>query len=370
MVDELDIYRSVNELMEQHGENAPLHMPFPFLRPRTLRKIGPTANVRADCAGLRVMPPNQFRDGECRAGTRSLIVRACAAVVLAGFLVSGLGTGVEDAAAQVTDFEADGDLEFGSAAGDADVAGTVVLSPAEAKTVTGGATDFGGAVAAALYVIKMDNNGDPYSCFFPSSILVTSGANSATVDTFTTSHPLSGNAPPTGDPKVLMLVGATVQLAAGQAAGNYSGTLTLTCNGFSGPNNVTITLMAPISISSSGDMDFGTLSPTGTAGTVTVTPAGVRTSVNVDLFGGTPAAASFDVTGASGQAYFITLQSSATLTSGGNTMTVDTFNHDAGGAPTLGGGSDTFNVGATLNVGATQAEGTYSGTFDVTVNYN
>ena len=52
-------------------------------------------------------------------------------------------------------------------------------------------------------------------------------------------------------------------------------------------------------------------------------------------------------------------------------MSVDTFNHDAGATPSLsGGGSDTFNVGATLNVGATQAAGTYSGTFDVTVNYN
>ncbi len=46
------------------------------------------------------------------------------------------------------------------------------------------------------------------------------------------------------------------------------------------------------------------------------------------------------------------------------------FTDDAGAIPTLVGGSDTFNVGATLNVGATQAAGTYSGTFDVTVNYN
>ena len=52
-------------------------------------------------------------------------------------------------------------------------------------------------------------------------------------------------------------------------------------------------------------------------------------------------------------------------------MTVDTFNHDAGATPSLPpGGSETFNVGATLNVGATQASGTYSGTFAVTVNYN
>ena len=51
-------------------------------------------------------------------------------------------------------------------------------------------------------------------------------------------------------------------------------------------------------------------------------------------------------------------------------MGVDAFNHDAGGTPTLVGGSDTFNVGATLNVGAAQAADTYSGTFAVTVNYN
>ncbi len=70
--------------------------------------------------------------------------------------------------------------------------------------------------------------------------------------------------------------------------------------------------------------------------------------------------------------YSITLPSSATLTSGGNTMTVDTFTHDEGALPKLpsGTGSETFNVGATLNVGAVQAGGTYSGTFAVTVSYN
>ncbi len=77
------------------------------------------------------MPPNQFRAGECRAGTRSLIVRACAAVVLAACMVSGLGTGVKDAAAAVEEVAADADLEFGDFGGDADLAGTAVLSPAE-----------------------------------------------------------------------------------------------------------------------------------------------------------------------------------------------------------------------------------------------
>ena len=85
---------------------------------------------------------------------------------------------------------------------------------------------------------------------------------------------------------------------------------------------------------------------------------------------GCPSGASFDVTREPGQAYVITLPSSTTLSSGGNTMTVDTFTHDAGASPSLAGGSDAFNVGATLNVGATQVAGTYSGTFAVTVNYN
>ena len=369
MVDELDIYRSVNELMEQHGEDAPLHMPFPFLRPRTLRKIGPAANVKADCAGRQSMPPNQFRVGECRAPTRSQIVRACATVVLAVFMVSGLATGIRDAAAAIDRVKQQLDLAFGSAAGDADLAGTVVIRTAGAKSVTGGATDFGGADLAAQFNVRTTVAGETLTCTLPGSITLTGPGASMTLDTFTT-NPLLSNMMPPGQDRVAMLIGATVHLAAGQAAGNYSGSFTFTCDALSDVANVTITLLAPISISAGASMDFGTMLTTGTAGTVTVTPAGARSSVNVDLLGGFPSGAGFNVTGASGQAYFITLPSSATLTSGGDTMTIDTFNHDAGASPSLVGGSDTFNVGATLNVGATQAAGTYSGTFAVTVNYN
>ena len=301
--------------------------------------------------------------------TRSPIVRVCAAVVLAACVVTGLGTGVEDAAAGIKKLRQRMDMAFGSAAGDADVAGTVVISTGGAKSVTGGATDFGGVDSQAQFEVETDNPGESLTCTLPGSITVTSGGNTMTVDTFTT-NPLLSNIMPSGEDKIDVDIGATVHLATGQAAGNYSGSFTFTCDGDSDTANVAITLLAPISISSSGDMDFGTMVTTGTAGTVTVTPAGARSSVNVDLFGGTPAAASFDVTGASGANYSITLPSSATLSSGGNTMTIDTFTDDAGATPTLSGGSDTFNVGATLNVGATQAAGTYSGTFSVTVNYN
>ena len=301
--------------------------------------------------------------------TRSPIVRVCAAVVLAACVVTGLGTGVEDAAAGIKKLRQRLDMAFGSAAGDADVAGTVVISTGGAKSVTGGATDFGGVDSQGQFELQSDNEGESLNCTLPGSITVTSGGNTMTVDTFT-SNPLLSNIMPSGEDKIDVDIGATAHLAAGQAAGNYSGSFTFTCEGDSDTANVAITLLAPISISSTGDMDFGTVLTTGTAGTVTVTPAGARSSVNVDLFGGFPAAASFDVTGASGQTYVITLPSSATLSSGGNTMTVDTFTDDAGASPTLAGGSDTFNVGATLSVGAAQVAGTYSGTFSVTVDYN
>ena len=115
--------------------------------------------------------------------TRSLIVRVCATVVLAGWLISGLGTGIGDAAATVTSVTVKKDLKFGDAAGDADLAGTVVVSPAGGKSVTGGVTDFGGIHGRGDVQLRGDKNGT-YACTLPGSIQVTSGANSATVDTF------------------------------------------------------------------------------------------------------------------------------------------------------------------------------------------
>ena len=105
---------------------------------------------------------------------------------------------------------------------------------------------------------------------------MTSGANSATVDTFVTNTPYSGTLDKKG--KAKFKFGATLHLAAGQPAGNYSGSFDFTCEGNSNTVDVTATIFAPISISSSGDMDFGTMITTGTAGTVTVTPAGARSS--------------------------------------------------------------------------------------------
>ncbi|PSL34709.1 DUF4402 domain-containing protein [Chitinophaga ginsengisoli] len=140
----------------------------------------------------------------------------------------------------------------------------------------------------------------------------------------------------------------------------------------------TATIVTPISIVKNIDMNFGNVAvQSTTAGTVVLTPAGVRSAtggVTLPNTAGTVAAAKFTVSGTSGYTYNITLPSTAlTITSGSNTMTVTTFTSSPSGTSgTLTGGSEVLNIGATLNVSAGQPAGTYvSGTpFDVTVNYN
>jgi hypothetical protein len=137
------------------------------------------------------------------------------------------------------------------------------------------------------------------------------------------------------------------------------------------------TIVGPIGITNTADMNFGNVAVSTVAGTVVLTPAAVRSTTGgctLPAITGTVAAASFNVTGAASYTYAITLPAAATtITSGGNTMTVDTWTSTPSGTGTLSaGGSQTLTVGATLNVGASQAAGTYvSGTpFTVTVNYN
>lgn len=139
----------------------------------------------------------------------------------------------------------------------------------------------------------------------------------------------------------------------------------------------TATIVTPISISKTVDMNFGNVAVGASSGTVVLDPAGSRSStggVTLPATSGTVAAASFDVTGEGTYTYDITLPSSVTITrnSGTETMTVNTFTSNPSSTGALTAGAQTLTVGATLNVGASQVAGTYvSGTaFTVTVNYN
>ena len=130
------------------------------------------------------------------------------------------------------------------------------------------------------------------------------------------------------------------------------------------------TIIAPLTLTKVTDLSFGNVASGSDAGTVVLSTAGARTESGVVLpsVEGTVTAAQFTVGGLTAATYEITLPTSITISSGTNNMTVDTFVHDAD--EILDGGTETFNVGATLKVGADQAAGNYSGDFDVTVDYN
>lgn len=139
------------------------------------------------------------------------------------------------------------------------------------------------------------------------------------------------------------------------------------------------TIVTPITLTKTADMNFGNVAVTGTSGTVVLAPAGTRTltgGATLPATTGTVAAATFTVGGEGTYTYAITLPSTdytITETVGSTaTMTVNAFTSDPSGTGALTAGSQTLSVGATLNVGVSQAAGTYTnGTgFDVTVNYN
>jgi hypothetical protein len=144
--------------------------------------------------------------------------------------------------------------------------------------------------------------------------------------------------------------------------------------------NTTTTIVAPIAISTTTPLNFGSFATLSTGGTLVLSSLGSRTAtggVKLTAATGSPTAAAFAVSGEVSYAYTISLPTTLTLTTavtgaGTKTMVVGTFESSIGTAGTLTGGSQNFTVGALLTVGSAQAVGTYINAtgFIVTVNYN
>jgi len=131
-------------------------------------------------------------------------------------------------------------------------------------------------------------------------------------------------------------------------------------------------VLAKLQLTKSSDLNFGDLVAGAAAGTVVVDVAGARTSTGgVSLAVGTVSQAAFNVQGEPNKTYTITVPASVNITSGANTMAVNTFVLSPTSPATIpAGGSQALNIGATLNVGANQATGSYTNNFNVTVAYN
>jgi hypothetical protein len=132
-------------------------------------------------------------------------------------------------------------------------------------------------------------------------------------------------------------------------------------------------VLEPLGITQAAAMDFGDVAADPLAATtVELTTGGTTSSPDGASVGGTPAAGSFDVTGAANAAYDISLPADGTvvLNGAGTAMPVDSFTSSVGTSSTLDGtGAENFTVGAILTINANQAAGNYTGTYDVNVNY-
>lgn len=129
-------------------------------------------------------------------------------------------------------------------------------------------------------------------------------------------------------------------------------------------------IIAPLQISNTAALYFGTIAPSLTAAdTVVVSPAGAKScGAELTCLTADHTAAAFSVSGEADQSYSITLPSSVAISNGTQSMNVDGFTGSKANG-TLVSGADTFTVGGTLNVAANQAAGEYTGTFTVTVEY-
>ena len=141
-------------------------------------------------------------------------------------------------------------------------------------------------------------------------------------------------------------------------------------------------LVTPLSFIRYEDLSFGRIIPANVAGTVTISPTNVRTASNgVVLVGSDYQVARFAGMGAQNQRVRIRITPDTILLTGpGPAMTVTNFTigpdpalQQIGTSPNYriapADGIFWFTVGGTLNVGATQPGGTYSGTFTATIDY-
>ena len=132
-------------------------------------------------------------------------------------------------------------------------------------------------------------------------------------------------------------------------------------------------VLQQISAVNTAELDFGTISRGSIAGQVTIAADGSGRSVSggVSGAGGDPHPAQFLASGSPNRTYTITHDSGATLTNGsGDTLSITTLLIDGPTTRQFGSnGESTIGVGGILSVAGNQAEGSYSGSFSLTVDY-
>jgi hypothetical protein len=154
---------------------------------------------------------------------------------------------------------------------------------------------------------------------------------------------------------------------------------------FAAPSQASV--VTPLSLTKTSDMVFGTIASPVAAGTVVLTPASTCTTTGGLVRTGTCQAAAFAGLGTANQVVKLNLPNyPITISNGAQSMSITgrTFdpgadlNHLSGNVNGNGAiryrivpanGIFTFRLGGTLNVGANQQAGVYTGTFSVSLDY-
>jgi len=128
-----------------------------------------------------------------------------------------------------------------------------------------------------------------------------------------------------------------------------------------------------LTIEKTEDLYFGTIVPSATASdTVRINTGGeLICGASLTCLGDDASVAAFSVRGERRFTYSVSLPEQVVLSNGSDTMTIISLDSSIGSQGTIApNGRDAFTVGGTLSVAASQAPGDYSGTFNVTVEYN
>lgn len=274
--------------------------------------------------------------------------------------------------------------DLGTVTPDISLGGTATLGFDSSIVTSGGVSVIGGAPTAGLVPVVLTattQDGLDTSFDVTSSItLAGSAGGSITFDNIVHNQPAT-QFMQKNFTLVNVLIGGRANLSANQTAGTYTGTLTLTVFLTSNPLvfdtllvTVTMVVIQPISISKILDLSFGAIFPSGTAGTVSIDRSAIRSvtgGVSLDnTDNGTYGQVT--VTGEPNQAFTFAVPSdnSIVLSNGlGDSVTIQSW--DIPSVTALdGSGVRGKRIGGTLSIGANQADGTYTGTFNVTATYD
>ncbi len=205
------------------------------------------------------------------------------------------------------------------------------------------------------------------------------GGGTVTVDNFTV-NPVNLNI--TVLSPVDINIGGRMTFSANSKSGIYTGSARIEVGSLlAGTVNVNLpvmlTLWDSLKMNEKTPLSFGVLEVGTGAAVVRLNAQNGQRSIvsgsNVILpVGQASAAGRFKISGQANTALSVSLPSSVTLTGNkGGTMTVNNFTgYPSSTQLTLdASGEGYLNVGADLNIGASQLSGTYNGTYSVTVNY-